>query len=579
MSDNWENERSSYSVKKKEYKDPKKGYESKETVKTILLSYKAVDWGDRGLRKETLETFGVLCKVSTEIGPTVVEKVYFPYYSQEDKLCGYKVKNFLKDKHEKGHFYTVGHVGVDCQLFGQRECKGPTQNLKIVEGEIDQLSAYQALLDRQLSDETPEKYRKLKPQIVSIGCGTVHARDHIGNNSEFTDNYNNIWLAFDNDQLSDLEKQKRNPGMKGKECTESVGAFLCTAKQSGEIYIIQWPDYFNDCSDALQKGKSEELARILLFDKKKFKVEKIVSLYEVFKPGELKDPIPKGVYLPSYPKLMDKLMGDRQGELTLLLAPSGAGKSTITADMLYEYIVEEGYGGGIFLEENLKKTFQRFIARKMGINLKNFRLGMVDIDNDKYIKAEKWVADPDNFLALDHSGSIKISELDSLARIMVRKHKRKKIIFDHLTLATSDSKTGQEERLKLDESMKMLAALCEQEDASITVVCHVNRGVQLNRKREFEEPYWKRCFKEDARGSSAIECLSWNVICLDIEELPSQSRGRVRLSLQKNREASETGFTDCLIMDQKSGKMIDASNWVYSKSRGIILPAGEDDGY
>ena len=73
-------------------------------------------------------------------------------------------------------------------------------------------------------------------------------------------------------------------------------------------------------------------------------------------------------------------------------------------------------------------------------------------------------------------------------------------------------------------------------------------------------------------NSSSIECLSYNVICLDVEVLPSKRRGRVRLCLDKNREGGDTGLADVLIMDYKSGLMINAEDYVYDKEKGIMVP-------
>ncbi|MCP3681530.1 MAG: hypothetical protein GY861_02475 [bacterium] len=534
----------------------KKAYmsQNKENIKTVLLSYEAVDWDERGLRKETLETFGVRCKISTEIGPTVIEKAYFPYYSQEGKLCGYKVKDLTKDKHEKGHFYTIGHVGVDCQLFGQKECKGPTLNLKITEGEVDQLSAYQALLDRQLSDETPEKYRNLKPQVVSIGCGTVHATDHISHNAEFIDEYTNIWLAFDNDELSDIEKKKKNPGMKGKECTESVGAYLIYKN----VFVIQWPDYFNDSSDALQKGKSEELAKILLFDKKKFRAENIIKFSDVMTFEDAHKPIERGFQSYSFPILSNKLLGFRDYEMTTLATFSNVGKSTVAFDIAADS-VKQGYKPGlIFLEEMPKKTLFRAEAWKLKVHPNKYKFDPYGCGKSKEEIKEAWEWANDSFRIFNHFGSIKTQSLMEKVRFLHFNLGCNPIVFDHISLAVSGRADSQNDTKELDIAMTEIGAFCASNPIHFFNVSHVNRLASAGFKRS-DKPEWRRFEKEYLRGSSSLEGVSWNIIGIHREDLPDGSRGRIQLSLLKDREADWIGDVDITKMHPETGRFYDAS--------------------
>ena len=219
-------------------------------MKTVRY-YEACDWEQRGLTKETLQRFGVKCKVSSEFGPSIVEKVFFPYHNQSGKLVGYKVKDLTKEKSEKGHFYSIGHVGVDCQLFGQKTARKSAKYLFSTEGEVDTLSAYQALKDNNVGTE----YAELSPAVVGIGCGTVNAVEHMANNSKFVTGYKELRLCYDNDFLTEMDLTKSNPGMKGKEATKVVGNHFMKM----DVRYVDWPEWVNDCSDYLQKGDPEGL--------------------------------------------------------------------------------------------------------------------------------------------------------------------------------------------------------------------------------------------------------------------------------------------------------------------------------
>ncbi len=532
--------------KQKKYK----GYKSKETIRDILL-LESCNWAERNLKKETLELFGVKCKISKEFGPTTILKVYFPYYSQEGKLCGYKVKDLSKDKHEKGHFYTIGHVGVDCQLFGQRECKGHKTNLKYVEGETCFLSAYQALLDRQLSDETPEQYRSLKPQIVSPGCGTVHAVEHISNNSKFINQYKNHILSFDNDFLTDIELGKKNPGMKGRECTQAVGAYLVGGSKN--IYVTTWPEYFNDCSDVLQKGKSGELARILLFDKEPFSYEKIISVGDI-EIEELLKPKEKGIYIDSFPILMEKLWGIRKREYTIMTAMSGVGKTVCCSEFAYGLAEKSKEPIALaFLEETSKETLLRMIARKLKINYYKFVFNPLKYCTKKqFTNAYEWTKD--KFYFLDVFGSMKIPELMDSFKNFVYVNNCAYIVFDHISMLASGSQVNDERRL-IDNMMTEQAAFTAQTDVGVIAVSHLGRQAQLEigKLSDLKEPKWINVRKEHLKGSSSLEQLPWNIIGLDMLLEPNRERSDVRFTVLKNRSIGLLGVADQFFQDSESG--------------------------
>jgi len=541
MSSYWENEKRMWKGKKyKEYK--------KETIQEVQ-SLGCGDWPERGLRKETLEYFGVKIAYSEKTGD--IEKVYFPYYDQSGKLCGYKVKNLTIHKSERGHFYVVGHVGVDCQLFGQKQCTGTKSNLRVVEGEIDCLSAYQALLDRQTSSETPKQYRNLKPQVVSIGCGTVHAVEHIANNNKFIKEYNNVWLCFDNDELSDIERKKNNPGIKGKECTQAVGSYLVSNKQN--IYVIKWPDYFNDCSDALQQGRDEELAKILLFDKEEFCAEKIISVEDINFEDLIK-PKEKGIYIETFPLLMNKLWGFRKREYTVITAMSGTGKTFCCSEIAYKLAYKSDRPVALaFLEETSEETLLRMVARKLHKNYYKFVFDPLKYCTKKELKdAYDWAKEKFYFLGV--FGSMKIPELMDTFKNFVYAKGCGYIVFDHLSMLASGSQVKDERRL-IDNMMTEQAAFTAQIDIGVIAVSHLNRQAQteIGKLSDLKEPKWINVRKEHLRGSSSLEQLAWNIIGLDMLLLPNRERSDVRFTVLKNRSIGLLGVADRFHMNQETG--------------------------
>jgi len=541
-------EENQWSPMKKKYIDhskPRPDYIPQETLKDIKY-YDSHDWEERGLRKETLERFGVKCKISEELGPEKLEKIYFPYYNQSGKLTGYKVKDLEKDKAEPGHFYAIGHVGVSSQLFGQSKARTKAKMLFICEGEVDALSAYQSL-----HDNLKEEYKQFKPAVVSIGCGTVHAVDHLAHNPNFVANYDEFRLAFDNDELTTQEKSRVNPGMKGREATQAVGAFLI--ENCDRVFVTEWYDNINDCSDFLQKGRPDDLNQQLLWDIIPFSAEKVITGAEIEMESLLK-PKERGVYVDSFPLLMDKLWGIRKSELTILTAMSGVGKTVAASEIAYKLAEKTKEKVAlIFLEETSGETLLRMIARRLQKNYYKFVFKPLDFcTRDEFKEAYDWAKD--RFFFLDVFGSMKVKDLMQTFKSLYYASGCGYIIFDHLSMMSSGSLVDNERRL-IDLMMTELAAFMAQTRVGCFAVSHLSRQAQteIGKLSDLKEPKWINVRKEHLRGSASLEQLSWNVIGLDMLLTPERERSDVRLTVLKNRTIGKLGVADQFQMDQETG--------------------------
>jgi len=325
--------------------------------------------------------------------------------------------------------------------------------------------------------------------------------------------------------------------------------------------------YPKDASDFLKpiNNKADWLYQGMCSNLEEYRAKKIVGLHDVFKKGEILQPIDKGVYLKAFPKLMERLLGFRLKEDTLVLAPSGVGKTSFCKELAYEFANVLGGVGGIFLEEGLAKTGNDLIARRLKIHPNIFKYRDKSLDGPEVTEAEEWVADKDNFLFLDHYGTIAINELVDLCKIMIYKHNRKFIVFDHISLAINEDGTV-EERAALTKAMKAITTLCEQCDVHIVIVAHINRNATTvtHKDREIDKPVWKRTFITDGKGTQALEALAHNIITIDKERLPDGTRGRIRLFLGKNRGADSLGFCDITKMHPSTGLFYDASQEIWT---------------
>lgn len=518
----------------------------KESVASIL-QLPFADFSSRGIRPEIVEKFNVRASLSEEDGLTQ-QAWYFPYYNQKGKLCGWKRRDLTKDKEERGHFTTIGKVGVNCKMFGQEHAEAiqrARKRLMIVEGEPDVMAAYQALVDNVKGT----KYEGMEPFIVSISCGTANAVESVQHNLEFIDSFETIVLGFDNDQ-AETPKEIRDGIKRGKEATDDVASSL----MRDNIVVVEYAEGMKDPNEYLIAGRSKELAQTLQFAKKKFVAERVVLGSDI-KFEDVIAPREYGAMVGSFPKLMNKIGGFRKRELTVLTSMSGVGKSTVTSEIAY-CLGEHGYRVGlIFLEEETRETLQRLIARKLNVNYNKFKFEPQKYaSEDKIKEAYDWAVDNGRFVFLDHFGSLQVETLMNKIKSMVYINKVDYIILDHLTLVVSGNATN-DERKMLDICLTELAAFVASNDVGILAISHLNRDAaqELKGISKIEQPMWVKVKKEDMRGSSSLEALAWIVLGLDVEFMPDRTRGRVRLTCLKNRPFGLLGEADTFKMNNETG--------------------------
>lgn len=522
------------------------GFEPKETVADVMKYPIAVDQ-NRGIRKETMERFGVRMALNPK--DRSIQAIYFPYYSEAGKLVGYKKRDLTKDKYEAGHFTVIGSQGVHSQLFGQHVAESvprARKKLLMVEGEWDVLAAYQACVDSVAGT----KFMGMEPFVVGLSAGCGNAKAAVAKNLSFVESFPEVVIGFDPDAATPAEAKQKIK--KGKEATEDVGVLL--VKKT--LYLADYGD-FHDPSDMVKAGAWQTLATTLLFATKRFTAEKVVTGSDI----EFEDLIAKreeGIHIPQFPELMRLLHGFRVRELTVITGPSGFGKSTVVSNIAAELRNAGKKVGMIFLEEEYKETVLRMMAHKLKVSYNALKSEPLKYASREALKeAHEWVKEEDGFVFLNHFGSIQIEELMNKIRYFVAVYEVDYIVLDHLSMCVSGLKTDDERKL-LDMVMTELAAFCASTDVGILAVSHLNRGVAQEfraPKGKEDEPFWVHVRKEDLRGSAALEQLSWIVLGIEPEIMPDRSRGRIRIVVLKNRPWGFLGEADVLKMNATSGEL------------------------
>ena len=529
----------------------KEEYVPKETVAEISkYPFKAIE--SRGLTKATCERFGVRVGLNEEDGVTV-DSVYFPSYNQKGKIVGYKKQDLTKDKSEKYHWSAVGSVSISNKLFGQEVAESIQRkraSLVYTEGEYDAMSCFQAMKDQVRGT----KYEGMEPFIVSVPLGTTNAVEAILHNEEFVQTFDSLCIFFDDDYCTPAEKAKSI--LKGHEAREAVCSALVGSNLS--LFTVTASGGCKDASDMLQAGLSVELAKLVQFGKRAYSAEKITKASDIsFE--TLIEKRPEGIYIDCFPKLMEKIHGFREGELVLLTSPSGVGKSSVTSIFASGFIEAGKRVGMIYLEEQNKETLQRMVSSKLKVNYNKFKNDPLSCASKEKIKeAYDDIVNDDKLVMLGHFGSLPITELMSKIKHMHLVEKCNHIILDHLSVVISGSDIANE-RKELDMVLTELASFCAANPVCIIAVSHINRanaGDFKPAKGEEDKPFWVKVTKESMRGSAALEQLSFIIIGLEPEILPSRERGNVRLTVLKNRPWSYLGVCDTFTLDDDTWEIV-----------------------
>ena len=474
------------------------GFEPKEKIQDVEV-LKAFDVPERGVRKETLEKFGVKVALSPHDGRTPIA-VYFPSHNQKGKVVGYMKQDLTKGKDERGHWTAVGSVSIGNKLFGQsvaEKANRKRSNLTITEGQWDCISVYQAIVDAYKGT----KFENVEPLVVSIPMGTANAVEAILHNEPYVLSHDALTIFFDDDHCTPAELRKGV--LKGHEAREAVANALVGSSIS--LFTVTPEEGFKDASDFLQAGRSNDLSKLVQFGRRAYSSEKIVKAIDIDF-DDLITPRPEGIYVNCFPKLMEKLHGFRASELVLLTSPSGVGKSTVTSIFASAFMESGEKLGMIYLEETNKEAVQRLIASKLKVNYLEFKNNPLNVAKREDIeRCYKEIVENDKLVMLSHFGSLPVSELMAKIKHMHLVEGCRFIILDHLSLVISGSMV-KDERKELDIVMTELAAFCAANDVCIIAVSHINRTAadqfKAPKVKEGEEPkpYWVQVTKEMMRG-------------------------------------------------------------------------------
>lgn len=475
------------------------GYDSKPTFKrpytpseTLLpleavLALPVTDIPSRGIDKATAEYYDIRQETDASGDPIA----FYFIYRQNGIPIGYQKR--YKTHDGKRAFITYGDVSVKNDLFGAHKVSS-ARRLYVTEGPFDAPSLFKVFTRRAQE----RGYDGPPPAVVSIGLGTANAAQQMLENSEYLKGFKEIVLVFDSDSASPEEARR---GIKrGREAVAEV----VTSLPDFDIKQVLLP--LKDANEMLMEGRGKELAELAVFQAKEWLPESLQGYNKDIEKeiDYLETPMKRGTYIDFLPRTSGILRGIRPNEMTIVIAPSGIGKSTLSKQVAFSLLKAEPDArvANFYLEEGILKAKQSFLALYHNVRLAELRENPGLITREQKREFLEWQKDRLTFYDCDRAGILSPDSVERMIRycaVMGYTH----IIFDHLHFVL----TGAEDSSvhKIDNLLTKLSLIPRGYPVHLWVVAHITKKGQypIPKDPQSKEPIYPHFMPvnaDDARG-------------------------------------------------------------------------------
>jgi replicative DNA helicase len=181
--------------------------------------------------------------------------------------------------------------------------------------------------------------------------------------------------------------------------------------------------------------------------------------------------------------LDDLTNGLHPGQLIIVAARPGIGKSTLALDLARAASIKNGLGSVIFsLEMSQIEITMRLLSAEAGVPLSHIRGGrMNDQDWNRVSAKMGQVSEAPMFI--DDSPNMTMMEIRAKARRLKQRHDLRLIVIDYLQLMTSGKKV-ESRQVEVSEFSRQLKLLAKELDVPVIALSQLNRGPeQRNDKR------------------------------------------------------------------------------------------------
>ena len=221
--------------------------------------------------------------------------------------------------------------------------------------------------------------------------------------------------------------------------------------------------------------------------------------------------------------------GLHPGQMIIVAARPGAGKSTLALDFARSASIKHGLTSCIFsLEMSQIEITMRLLSAEASIPLNHIRNGRMS-DDDWQRVAQKMGQVSEAPLYIDDSPNLTMMEIRAKARRLRQRHDLRLVVIDYIQLMTSGKKV-ESRQLEVSEFSRQLKLLAKELEVPVVALSQLNRGP--------EQRTDKKPMLSDLRESGALEQDSDLVVLVhrpDMYDKESDRAGEADLDVAKHR--------------------------------------------
>lgn len=468
--------------------------------------YKSIQ--DRRIDVDTCKKFGVKT--------TAKGSHLFPAYDAQGNLVAVK-ERFYPEKIFKIH----GDISK-AQLFGMHSFPKTGRSLTITEGEYDAMAAYRM---------TGSKYPH-----ASIFNGCNSAKKEFKNNFEALKEFETITVNFDADEP-------------GRKAVEEVGPLL-----PGRMKVLELTEGKDAC-DYLKANKGSKYVDEF-WRARQYTLGGIINGADTWEKYKEKKNVESIPFDPQYSELNHKTYGIRFGEIILITAGTGSGKTQVLREWKYNLItniMKQKQHTWNLMDISLEEDTGDNVGGLMALHAnKRIMLPDVNIPEAEEKRIHDELFGDRRYFTLDHEGSVEDDSLLDKIEYAATVDGCRVFFLDHITIAVSDCNAGQE-NLSMDKFMNRLLKMVKRLNICVIVVSHLRKTGGGG--KSFEEG--RIPTEDDLKGSGSLKQIAMTTIAIARNKYAESDKERNTTSFHvlKCRFTGRTGPCDHAYFDDETGRM------------------------